>query len=150
MCFPMKDAIEKEWRYAGLDCVVARADLAHAVGGWEGVMKHRCGYVRVPAGHRFHGQPYDDIDVDVHGGLTFAEIEPCAHEDGIGYWIGFDCAHSGDANCPPGDPDAVRLGLRSMLQGHYWTLDEVQAETERLAEQVLAAAALGGRHIVVA
>lgn len=139
MCFPLaKEAIEKEWRYEDLQCVIARHDLFEP----ESLLKHRCGYVRVPPAHPFHGQPYDDINVDVHGGLTFASVEPCAHEDGIGYWIGFDCAHLGDASVPPGEE--ARIGdegilLTSLMRGHYWTLPEVQEETERLADQVLAA-----------
>lgn len=31
-----------------------------------------CGYVGVPEGHPLHGKCYDDIDIEVHGGLTFA------------------------------------------------------------------------------
>jgi hypothetical protein len=135
MCFPLaKKAIELEWNYKGLQCIVTRIDLASS----ERLMKSRCGYVRVPPGHNWHGKNYDDIDARVHGGLTFAEIEPCEHDDGVGYWIGFDCAHLGDATVPPGDPDGERYGLRSP-GGHYWLLDEVKAETERLADLVLAA-----------
>lgn len=32
---------------------------------------HYCGYVKIPESHPFHGRPYDYIDVDCHGGLTF-------------------------------------------------------------------------------
>lgn len=135
MCFPIEKAVEEKWDYRGLQCVVVRADLD----GLETVMKHRCGYVRVPPGHAWHGLIYDEIEVDVHGGLTFAEIEPCTHEDGTGYWIGFDCAHFGDSHFPPGDPDIARYNLGCLSSGHYWTLPEVKAETQRLADQVLEA-----------
>lgn len=65
-------------------------------------MGYRCGYVRVPLGHPWHGKSYNDLDVDVHGGLSFAEPdEPC---DGPGtdadWWLGFDCAHAFDAPDP--------------------------------------------------
>lgn len=59
---------------------------------------YRCGYVRIPAGHPWHGKHYDDIDARCHGGLTFDEAdEPCdkGGPDNA-WWIGFDCAHSGD------------------------------------------------------
>lgn len=62
-------------------------------------MGYRCGYVKVCPGHPWHGKDYGDIEADVHGGLTFAEADkPCGKggEDD-GYWIGFDCWHSGDA-----------------------------------------------------
>jgi len=56
------------------------------------------GYVLIPEGHEFYGKRYDDIDVDVHGGLTFAEFIPEGDDFGWrpGYWIGFDTAHTGD------------------------------------------------------
>lgn len=31
------------------------------------------GYVLIPQGHFLYGKCYDDIHVDVHGGLTFSE-----------------------------------------------------------------------------
>lgn len=63
---------------------------------------YRCGYVRVPLGHPWHGKGWADLNVEVHGGVTFAEAdEPCdkggADTD---WWIGFDCAHGGDAPDP--------------------------------------------------
>jgi len=78
------------------------------------------------------------MDVDVHGGITFAKIEPCEHVDGIGWWIGFDCAHLGDAHFPPDDPGLLKYPILGDPGDHYWTLPEVKEETERLAEQVLA------------
>jgi hypothetical protein len=133
MCFPMERYVEKKWDYQGLQLVVTRADLADT----ERVMKHRCGYVRIPQGHVWHDKNYDDIPVDVHGGLTFSDLEACLHEDGVGYWIGFDCAHLGDSHFPPGDLEALRYNFGSLAEGHYWTLPEVREETERLADQVL-------------
>jgi len=136
MCLPVTPyKVEREWQYKGLSCAVV---LAREAG-------HRCGYVRVPPGHPFHGKHYDTLDVDVHGGLTFAELETCAaHADGQGYWFGFDCAHYMDVFY---NPDAKPEEARSTLEihrkysispnhGHYWTLPEVVAETERLAEQL--------------
>jgi hypothetical protein len=135
MCFPMERAVEMKWDYKGLQLIVTRADL-----GWhEKIMKHRCGYVRVPPGHSWHGRNCEDLDANVHGGLTFAQIESCTHEDGTDFWIGFDCAHVGDSHFPPGDPNAIRYSIGSLADGHYWTLAEVQKETERLADQVLGA-----------
>jgi hypothetical protein len=139
MCLPVKPfLIEKEWEAFGLKCaaVVAREHM------------HRCGYVRVPPKHSTHGKHYDDVDVEIHGGLTFSEIESCEHEDGIGYWFGFDCAHCFDAMYEPGhEPDFIKKlddewrakhGTYSRDTDHYWTLDEVVAETERLAKQLAA------------
>jgi hypothetical protein len=134
MYFPIESSRinkEKEWISSGLQCVVVKAVRDS---------QHRCGYVRVPAGHLQHGKSYDDVPVEVHGGLTFGKLEPCEHEDGQGYWYGFDCAHCGDALYEPGnEPEFVkRLNLKCHREpeDHYWTLEEVVAETEALAKQL--------------
>lgn len=77
------------------------------------------GYVQIPKDHPWYGLPYAEIDVDVHGGLTFgpetyrpeitfeqSEDNPLGpvtipHRDGrdvaqIFGWIGFDTGHGGD------------------------------------------------------
>lgn len=147
MCLPIKPyKVEREWKHAGLSCAVVLGREA----------SNRCGYVRVPPAHPLHGKDYNHADVDVHGGLTFAALEPCTeHEDGQGYWFGFDCAHCDDALY---DPDAKIEDLktedaRAVLKihrdmdakygrgskgEHYWTLPEVVVETEKLAEQLAA------------
>lgn len=70
-----------------------------------------CGYVGVSKDHRCFGKHYDevsdDIDANVHGGLTFSdkchtgsEALIChtveEGEDGNVWWLGFDCAHAFD------------------------------------------------------
>ena len=142
MCLPVKPfKVEREWEHVGLLCAVVQA----GEGG------HRCGYVRVPPGHSAHGKHYDEVGVDVHGGLTFGDIEPCAHEDGTGFWFGFDCAHAGDASYEPEFNEAWGEEAKSVwkiINGvsplprdyeHFWTQPEVERETERLAEQLAAA-----------
>lgn len=69
---------------------------------------HWCGYVGIPLLHPLYGLGYDEPDVHVHGGLTFAgrcidgpEDEVVCHvvepgEDDNVWWFGFDCAHGGD------------------------------------------------------
>src|SRR6476661_4167873 len=87
-------------------------------------MGYRCGYVRIPAGHPWHGKGYDEIEPypEVHGGLTFAEPDAdcggariCPGPPHAGHassdwtcplesrqaddawWLGFDAAHVFDA-----------------------------------------------------
>ncbi len=81
-----------------------------------------CGYVAVPAEHPDADKWYDDVDVDVHRGLTFR----CLGLDGR-TWFGFDCAHRGDHTIIPGD--AFRRGIR-------WTPESVGNECKRLADQL--------------
>ena len=58
------------------------------------------GYVILPEGHPFYEKHYDDIPVDCHGGLTFAEDSQSMSKTtgGIpnGWMIGFDTARRGD------------------------------------------------------
>lgn len=83
------------------------------------------GYVKIPPGHHWHGLGYDEINVDVHGGLTFG--------GGVSGWIGFDTLHSGDVW--PGTPD-----FGSTSWDKHWTDELVAEEAKRLARNVAAAA----------
>ena len=78
-----------------LDCMAHRGPL----GAW-------CAYVGVPEGHPAYGQGYDDVDVDAHGGLTYAagcqETDdpafgichvPQEGRPAVVWWLGFDCHH---------------------------------------------------------
>lgn len=141
MCLPTQPyKIEREWIHAGLLCAVTQPRQA----------MNRCGYVRVPPTHPWHGKDYNDVDVSVHGGLTFGSLEPCVeHEDGQGWWFGFDCGHFNDLHYDPNvdvnDP-SLDSASREVIQFyqehpialdcHYWTEAEVAAECERLAEQL--------------
>ncbi len=118
-----------EWRHAGLTCLAHRG----GVGAW-------CGYVAVPPGHPLHGVRWLDAVLDVHGGLTFAEARhkyfgrTLKEGETDGHWyLGFDCSHAGDAM-----PTTYHLFQRKEYEEHYWTLEEVREETNRLAEQVAA------------
>ena len=55
------------------------------------------GYVRICEGHPYYGKEYDEIPVDVHGGLTYSAFTV---DNGKfftkGFWIGFDTAHHSD------------------------------------------------------
>lgn len=84
------------------------------------------GYVLIPEGHPLHGKHYDDIDVSVHGGLTFSELvddemiekwEIDAEDKGK-WCVGFDTAHYND-------------------NLSKWPKEAVQAETDRLMEQLV-------------
>jgi hypothetical protein len=143
MCLPLKPyKIEKEWNHAGLDCVVVMAREA----------AHRCGYVRVPPTHPMFSKSYYEPNVEVHGGLTFAELEPCAQDDGQGWWFGFDCAHSGDASTDPDvDPETLSAeaeSIREIYQRYpmsrrgevYRSQFYVERECESLADQLMAMA----------
>lgn len=95
------------WTHEGILCALAP--------GFHGLGLN--GYVQLPEGHPWRGVPYDEIDVDVHQGLTFGVDRVGAREgaqrilDDAGVpvtldpakddllthgWIGFDTAHAWD------------------------------------------------------
>ncbi len=85
------------------------------------------GYVCLPKEHKYHGVHYDEIDVDVHGGLTFSRSAETIKEEvwqetlpkgcETSWIVGFDTAHFGD------DKDG-------------WSKAAVEAETVRLKQQL--------------
>ena len=84
-----------------------------------------CGYVRVPEGHNSYGQSYDDVDVNVHGGLTFGIKDFADGEIIKGFWwFGFDCGHTGD------------LMPYLWTDGVYRTKEYVKNECKELARQL--------------
>jgi hypothetical protein len=114
-----------EFEHSGLPCLLVRGPL----GGW-------CGYAAVPPGHPLHGTPYNDVDVEVHGGLTYADRcqghichVPKPGEPDEVWWLGFDCGHYTDLL-----PGMTKYNFNQ--DGTYRDVDYVRAETERLAEQL--------------
>lgn len=78
------------------------------------------GYVCLPPKHKYHGVPYDDIPVDVHGELSYGKLGKDSKlrnkPEGIEDWwiVGFDTAHLGD--WPELWPEARVLAETQYLQ----------------------------------
>jgi len=60
------------------------------------VGNHRCGYIGLLNGHKLENKGYEDIDLEIHGGLTYASNDFPFKKEGYNYYIGFDCAHYDD------------------------------------------------------
>jgi hypothetical protein len=122
----------EDFEFAGFPCLALR----NYHGSW-------CGYVGVPPGHPAHGVPYDDVDVNVHGGLTYSNRcqEPICHSPKPGesddvWWLGFDCGHGFDFI--PGLVAVLKtIGVDHYSYGEvYRDLNYVKAEIRSLAEQL--------------
>jgi len=124
--------------------------------GYDYVVKffedgHRCGYVRVPEGHKFYDKFYSDIDIDCHGGLTFSSYVTERNEfNGLtpGFWIGFDCAHYRDvpdidmAKAVFGDNKFLKLKKELAIEfgtedGFIRTSDYVETECLNIIRQLI-------------
>lgn len=141
------------WAHAGLPCLALRGPL----GSW-------CGYAAVPPGHPLHGTSYDVPDIHVHGGLTYSgacagpicHVPTPADSDDV-WWFGFDCAHAGDFSpaldarlrtldqrSPRAIYDHARAVAHDGIREVYRDRAYVQAETDRLADQLGRVAATMG------
>lgn len=102
-----------------------------------------CGYVAVLPGHPAHGKGYSEIDgdIDVHGGLTYAEgcsgnicHVPAPGEPDDVWWLGFDCGHAFDYTPAL---DTQKLGPGDYRRDEtYRDIAYVKAECESLARQL--------------
>ena len=123
-----------------LDCLAVRNHM----GAW-------CGYVGIPPGHPWYDRNPYDIDVEVHGDLTYGsrcredDPEPAiCHVPAPGrpadvYWVGFDCAHGWD-HIPRMEADLISSGVTDnrfiVALENYRTFDYVVDQCTRLADQV--------------
>ena len=74
-------------------------------------------------GTKYEGVDYDNIPLEVHGGLTF-NGKSDRHPDG--YWIGWNYGHYNDYN----------PRLLSCADGHKWTTDELIKEAEEASKKL--------------
>jgi hypothetical protein len=99
------------------------------------------GYVGLPKGHPDYGKSYDDIEVSVHGGLTYNSYKnPKTKEEDDLWWIGFDTGHYGDL-CPGLHKTYMQLGmalgeLLSNPMEEYRNFEYVKNEVEQLIDQL--------------
>lgn len=104
--------IEKDFVIDGFRCVIVGQRMGH-----------RCGYVKIPADHKYYGVEDDDINVDVHGGWTYSGYtynNYPAEASGKSWWIGFDCGHWGDAK----DLDLIKSFGDDELTRMYVEMEE--------------------------
>jgi hypothetical protein len=138
------DKIQWQDEATGLPCLIVRNTR---------VTGALCGYVGVAEGHPDFAKGYNDVEVEVHGGLTFAAFctetddesshichRPAPGEPDHVWWLGFDCSHSGDLS-PAMEARYSKSALGSTRYGVGWeetykTIPYVKAEVTRLAEQL--------------
>ncbi len=120
-----------EWRHKGVPCLMVRNDS----GCW-------CGYAGVAPGHELYGKEDSDVNLDAHGGITFAGSchGPICHKAEPGepdhvWWFGFDTMHAHDI--VPAWHGKLMPFAEVEAGIAYRDLDYVKQEVERLAEQLL-------------
>lgn len=142
------DKIQWQDEATGLPCLIVRNTR---------VTGALCGYVGVAEGHPDFEKGYDGVEVEVHGGLTFASFctdsddesshichRPAPGEPDHVWWLGFDCAHAGDVS-PAMDARCRKSPFGTTLHGDGWEetykpIAYVKAEVTQLAAQLHARA----------
>jgi hypothetical protein len=106
-----------------LDCMIVR-----------NTMGALCGYVGVPTNHPLFRVIHDEVNADVHGGLTYSNecsghichVPEAGRPDDV-WWFGFDCAHH---------QDVIPALPFTMQFGSYRNVAFVQNQVARLASQI--------------
>lgn len=103
--------VEKDFVVDGYRCVIVGQKLGH-----------RCGYIGVPKEHKYYGVDYDDIDIDIHGGWTYASgnNEYPVKSDDL-WWIGFDCGHYNDGK----DFELIKALATPEEYAHFVTMEKM-------------------------
>lgn len=104
-----------------------------------------CAYIGVPEEDAISSIPQEQLQVDVHGGVTFSGPNP-----GLGepiprvWWFGWDYAHAGDRVLLPPELDEdieerqtpyFEMDLYNQ-HCHLWTVEEVRKEVQRIAKEL--------------
>jgi hypothetical protein len=126
-----------EFEHEGFPCLILRTQLGHL-----------CGYVAVSPNHPDYNKDYNDVNVKVHGGLTYAGMcsghichVPKEGEPDNVYWLGFDHAHCGDYS-----PFSYKYGGPSRFKDweeSYKDINYVTKGVKHLAEQLKSIQELG-------
>ena len=95
---------------------------------------HPTAYVEIPKNHKYYLKDYDEIDIDVHGGLTYSEnyLFISKNEKITNCWfIGWDYAHLGDyTGYEENYPEEYRIG------GKKWTTNEILKDVYSVCMQL--------------
>ncbi len=94
---------------------------------------HPTAYVEIPFSHSWYGKDYDEINIVVHGGLTYSNDRLFISETNElkGWFIGWDYDHYDDyAGYEEMIPKEFRNG------GKKWTTEEIQKDVYAVCKQI--------------
>lgn len=89
-------------------------------------------YIKIPKNNKFYGKGAEEIDINVHGGITYSSKSLYINDRNEieGWFIGWDYGHSGDYL---GFEDKY---IRGTSKGKKWTTDEIFAEVREACYQI--------------
>lgn len=94
---------------------------------------HPTAYIKIPKDHKYYKKEYDEIDVNVHGGLTYSanDLYISENEKIEGWFIGWDYAHYGDY---VGYEKIMPIEIRT--NDKKWTTEEIFEEVKEACYQI--------------
>lgn len=86
---------------------------------------HPTAYIKIPKNHKYYKKDYEEIDLEVHGGLTYSSkcLGINENEKIEGWFLGWDYAHCEDYT---GYEEMYPIEFRT--GGKKWTTEEIQKE----------------------
>lgn len=94
---------------------------------------HPTAYVQIPENHKYYNKEYEEINLDVHGGITYSRnrLYLSKEEKIDGWFIGWDYAHWGDyTGYEENMPEECKT------RGKKWTTKEIQEEVYEACRQL--------------
>ena len=94
---------------------------------------HPVAYINIPKNHKYYKKEYDEINIDVHGGLTYSSNNLYISETKKieGWFIGWDYAHYGDYT---GFDEIMPQQFRTNEK--KWTTEEIFKEVKNACYQI--------------
>lgn len=89
-------------------------------------------YVEIPRESFLFGKGYDQIDIEVHGGLTFADSSLIGNKNNS-WFIGWDYAHLGDYLGYSEDYPGLS---KFSINDKKWTTEEIFEDVVSVIEQI--------------
>ena len=96
---------------------------------------HPTAYVNVCNNRLLNGKSYNNIDIDVHGGLTYSENELYINDEKEkvnGWFIGWDYSH-----CYDYVDYEINMPENIMSNGKKWTTEEIFEDVKSVIEQCI-------------
>lgn len=85
---------------------------------------HPTAYIEIPSTHPLFGKDCSEINLPVHGGVTYSSDRLVRNDRNYKtWWIGWDYAHAGD-----------RIG--DIVSGKEWTTEEIREEVFEMVERL--------------
>lgn len=93
---------------------------------------HPTAYIKIPKDHKYYKKEYDEINIDVHGGLTYSTdyLYISENEKIDGWFIGWDYSHCGDFAGYYTKKDGCLYNLKK------WTTQEIFKEIKKACYQI--------------